>query len=98
MITEFEEEVQREANLRTFEVLIKLIDQIELDFDIPTCEMLHKYVRLKLIRHKVKKTLRYGYHSDELEIVLENKFRELTTKIKEARVKYYESKRRHEAY
>ncbi len=48
MIAEFEEEVQREADLRTIEVLIKLISQMDSDFDIPTADVLHKYVRLKL--------------------------------------------------
>lgn len=101
MIEDIEKEIQARADARAFDVLIKLLDlfkkEIAEDMRKSTSDMLDAYVRIKLIRHRVKKAINYGWYADEQSSILERKFRELTFDAKEARRKYYESKRRDEA-
>jgi hypothetical protein len=98
MIDAFEEEIQLEANKRTIDVLIKLIDLVDKETACSKQTMLDRYVSLKMIRHKIKKALRsnWWWNTDYGEL-LEARFSDLTYKCKEARRKYYESKRRDEA-
>lgn len=101
MIEEFEQEIQLEADRRSFEVLIRLLDEMKAEFAndlISTTEtMLSRYVSIKLLRHRIKKRLRDNWLTDEQEEIFERKFRKLKIDASIARRKYYESKRRSEA-
>lgn len=97
MIERLEKEIQEEVARRTYEILIRVLSAADFDADQPYPEMLTKYVSLKILRHKIKKKLRYGYFFGNItEQMLNEKFVELTDRIKIARRKYYESKRRYE--
>ncbi len=97
-IIDLEREIQEEVAKRSFEILFRLLDRAEFDADQPYREMLEKYVSLKILRHKIKKKLRDGYYFGNItEEMLNDKYIELTDRIKIARRKYYESKRRSEA-
>lgn len=103
MIEEFEKEIQLEADKRSFEVLIRLLDDLKKEFvaDLSTTTevMLSRYVSIKLLRHRIKKKLRdnWNWLTEEQEKLFERKFRELSLDASIARRKYYESKRRSEA-
>jgi hypothetical protein len=101
MIEEFEKEIQLEADKRSFEVLIRLLDNLKVelasDLSSTTEVMLSRYVTIKLIRHRIKKKLNYGWLTNEQEELFERRFRELKIDASIARRKYYESKRRSEA-
>lgn len=103
MIEDFEKEIQLEADKRSFEVLIRLLDDLKAEFaadlKLTVKEMLSRYVAIKLVRHRIKKKLRdnWNWLSEEQEEILERKFRELKIDVSVARSKYYESKRRSEA-
>lgn len=103
MIDEFEKEIQLEADKRSFEVLIKLLDDLKQEFaaDLSSTTeiLLSRYVGIKLMRHRIKKKLRdnWNWLSEEQEQIFERKFRELKIDAGIARRKYYESKRRSEA-
>lgn len=97
-INRLEKEIQEEVTRRTYEILIRVLSAAEFDAEQPYPEMLTKYVSLKILRHKIKKKLRDGlFFGNVTEEMLEEKFVELTDRIKTARRKYYESKRRYEA-
>ena len=97
MVERLEKEIQEEVAKRTHEILIAALNAADIDADQPYPELLTKYVNLKIVRHKVKKMLRDGlYFGPITDEMLNDKYIELTDKIKIARRKYYESKRRYE--
>ena len=91
-IKSLEEEVERQANERSLDVLFLLIDKFDKIEHSSVQERLNYYVTLKLARHRFRKE----YNHDCLTMSNDEyygKLNSLTTRIKEARRYYYVAKR-----
>lgn len=91
-------EVEQEANSRSLDVLFLLIDRMEYMFNhqpTPSLkETLTYYINLKLCRHRLKKKF-FDWGNIDAENYC-TQLNSLTDKIKKAREKYYDTKRRYE--
>lgn len=96
-IVQLEIEVEKEANKRSLEVLFLLIDRMEIITsrpDVSLQEVLNYYINLKLCKHRLKKRFfDWGIIDSE---TYYSQFNNLTDRIKKARHKYYDTKRRYE--
>lgn len=92
-LSSLEEEVEAEANLRTIEVLIRLLEKLDNISTLDPGELLRIYVALKRTKHRLKKHFirdwifpKYTWEE------YCNQIEKLNLRISEARRNYYAAK------
>lgn len=94
IIKDLEDEIERQANERSLDVLFLLIERLENIERSGVDDKLRWYVTLKIARHHFRKRFLGGWGFSQMSNdVFYDKLGTLNTKIKEARRNYYVAKR-----
>lgn len=107
LFLDLEEEIQKAANNLTVEVILRLIDKWEMDFEeasskgkLTVRELLEHYVRLKISLHHLTRAWERGWGAGIFNLNAEQfaeKARHLHRRVKQSRRDYYVAKREYEA-